>query len=164
MPFRTEMTKDHVSALQEAVITDGKPEHCASSTDSQVEPLSTENGSAAPAATEQSAGTTTTTTTTTTTHEHKPITDVSGDGVSQDKPMTEKSLNGSSGAGAVTVQNRASVITVRHLIDRFEQEESRDTGEADSEVKRETDKDEVTTECRTTLQLNSKEDQSSRCS
>lgn len=72
--------------------------------------------------------------------------------------MTEKSLNGSSGAGTVTdrVQNRASVITVRHLIDSFAQDESRDTGEADSEVKRETDKDEVATECRTTLHLNSK--------
>ncbi|MCI4395231.1 hypothetical protein PGIGA_G00177840 [Pangasianodon gigas] len=150
IPHAQEMTEDHAPSTQEAVITEGKPEHCASSPDHEVEPPSTETGSATATATDQSASTTNTNT-----HEHKPITDASGGGVSPDKPMTDKSLKSSSEAGVITdrVQNRASVITVRHLIDRFAQDEERETGETDSKAKNETDKDEVTAECTTTLQL-----------
>lgn len=140
------MTEDHAPSTQEDVITNGKPEHCASSSDHEAEPSSTETASAA-TATEQSASTTTT--------------DTSGGGVSQDQPMTDKLLKSSSGAGVITdrVQNRASVITVRHLIDRFEQDEERETGETDSKAKRQTDKDEVTAECTTTLQVKTNESQ-----
>lgn len=53
------------------------------------------------------------------------------------------------------------MITVRHLIDRFVQVEQRQTGEKDSKAKRETDKDEVTAECTTTLQVRTDESQAS---
>ncbi|XP_053493757.1 chromobox homolog 7a isoform X2 [Ictalurus furcatus] len=164
IPHGPEMTEDHVLSTQEAVITDGKPEHCASSPDCEVEPPSTEIGSATTAA-DQS-----TSTTITNTYEHKPITDTSGGGVTQDKPTTDKSLNSSSGAGVITdrLQNRASVITVRFgSIDRSAQDEEKETGETDSDAKRETDKDEVTAECTTTLQLSAEvrtdESQASEC-
>lgn len=158
------MTEDHVLSTQETVITDGKPEHCASSPDCEVKPPSTEIGSATTAA-DQSASTTITNT-----YEHKPITDTSGVGVTQDQPTTDKSLNSSSGVGVITdrLQNRASVITVRFgSIDRSAQDEEKETGETDSDAKRETDKDEVTAECTTTLQLSAEvrtdESQASEC-
>lgn len=143
------MTEVHIPSAQEVVITDRKPEHCASSPGPEVEPPSTEIGSATTVP-EQPAGTTPTTT-----HEHKTITDASGGGVSQETPMTDKSLKARSEPGIITdrVQNRASVITVRHLIDRLAQDGQRQTDETDSKAERETDKDEVAAECTTTLQL-----------
>ncbi|KAF4080826.1 hypothetical protein AMELA_G00175780 [Ameiurus melas] len=163
IPHGREMTEDHVPSTQEAVITDGKPEHCTSSPDCEVEPPRPEIGSATTAA-DQSASTTVTNT-----YEHKPITDTSGGGVTQDHPTTDKSLNSSSGEGVITdrVQNRASVITVRHSIDRSAEDGEKETGETDGDAKRETDKDEVTAECTTTLQLSAEvktdESQASKC-
>ncbi|KAK3508616.1 hypothetical protein QTP70_035289 [Hemibagrus guttatus] len=153
IPHAQEMTKDHAPSTQEAVITDGKPEHYTSSPDCEVAPPNTEIGLAT-TVTEQPASTTTTNT-----PEHKPITDASEGGVSHDAPITDKSLKCGSGVITDRVQNRASVITVRHLIDRFVQDEQRQTGETDS--KRETDKDEVTAECTTTLQVRTDESQAS---
>lgn len=143
------MTEDHAPSTQKAVITDEKPEHCASSPDREAELPCTEIGSA-PAATDQP-----TSTTVTNMYEHKLITDTSGGGVPQDKTDTDKALKNSLGVGVITdrVQNRASVITARHLIDRFAQDETRETGETDNKAERETDKDEVTAECTTTLEL-----------
>lgn len=137
------MTDGRAPSTQEAVIAGRKPENC---TDRELEPLGTENATATPA-TDQSEGAIITNT-----HKHKIITDASGGRVLQDKPITDESLRNSLGVGVITdrVQNRASVITVRHLIDRFAQDEKRETGETDSKA---TDKDEVTAECTTTLQL-----------
>ncbi|XP_026998296.1 chromobox homolog 7a [Tachysurus fulvidraco] len=159
IPNVEEMPEDDAPCIQEAVLTEGKPEHYASSSDCEVAPPSTEISSAT-TATERPASTTTTNT-----HEHEPITDDLGGGVSQNTPITDKSLKSSSGAGVITdrVQNRASVITVRHLIDRFVQDEQRQTGETDSKAKRETDKEEVTAECTATLQVRTNESQSSEC-
>lgn len=141
------MTLDHAPSTPEAVITDGKPEHCASSSDCEVEPPSTEIGSVT-TETPQSENTPITNT-----HEHRPITDASGGRASQDEPIIDKSLKSSLGVITDRVQNRASVITVRHLIDRFAQDENRETGETDGKAEKETDGDEVTAECTTTLQL-----------
>ncbi|KAG7326024.1 hypothetical protein KOW79_010949 [Hemibagrus wyckioides] len=154
IPDAQEMTKDHSPSTQEAVITE-KPEHCTSSPDCEVTPPNTEIGSAT-TVTEQLASTTTTNT-----PEHKPITDTSGGGVSHDTPITDKTLKCDAGVITDRVQNRASVITVRHLFDRFVQDEQRQTGEKDSKAKRETDKDEVTAECTTTLQVRTDESQTS---
>lgn len=147
------MTDDHTPPTQETVITDDrntrKPEHCTSSPDCKVEPPSTQNDSATTVMDHSEH------TTVTNTHEHKLITDTSGVAVSQDKPITEQSWKSTLGVGVITdrVQNRASVITVQHLIDRFVQDEKRETGGSDSKAKRQKDKDEVATECTTTFQL-----------
>lgn len=142
IPHAPETTEDHAPLTQEAVIAENtKPEHCASSPDCRVAPPIAEAGSgtAAPELPPNTA-------------EHKPITAASGGGVSQDTLTTDKSLKSSSGAGAITarVQDRASVITVRHLIDRFVQ---RQTGETDSKEEKEADDGEATAERTTTLQL-----------
>lgn len=147
------MTDDHTPSTQETVITDDrntrKPEHCTFSPDFKVEPPSTESDLAT-TVTDHSEHTTVTNT-----HEHKLITDASGGAVSQDKSITDQSQKSTLGVGVVTdrVQNRASVITVRHLIDRLVQDEKREMGETDSKAKRQTDKDEVAAECTTTFQL-----------
>ncbi|TSX99888.1 hypothetical protein Baya_13940 [Bagarius yarrelli] len=143
IPHAQDMTEEHAPFTQEAVITENtKPEHCASSPDCRVAPLTSETGSSTA---EQQLNTV----------EHQPITAASGGGVSQDTLATDELQKSSSEAGVLTarVQERASVITVRHLIDRFVQDEQRQTGETDSKEKRETDDDEATAECTTTLQL-----------
>ncbi|KAG9279176.1 M-phase phosphoprotein 8-like [Astyanax mexicanus] len=158
------MAVDHASSMeQEAVVMANQSDHCVSSDESgdqPTKPFHSDSSSLVQRLTDQSA-----ISTITDTHEQEPITDRSGGGAyvltSDDETKSDQSLISSTesvsllkGAGSIDrVQRRASVI---QLIDSCVQGQVRGAGQADGSVdepERGTDKDEVTAECTTTLQL-----------
>ncbi|XP_036422033.1 chromobox homolog 7a isoform X2 [Colossoma macropomum] len=161
IPSALEMTGGHTpSAKQEAVIVANQSEHCALSCECGDQPtkhVHTETSSVQ-RLTDQSAVSTITDT-------HEPIKDRSGGMASAPASHNETKINQSLKSSSESVysakevgltdgvQKRASVIC---LIDSCMQGQVKEAGQADMSVdstEKETDEDEVTAECTTTLQL-----------
>ncbi|KAI4884413.1 hypothetical protein NFI96_013790, partial [Prochilodus magdalenae] len=157
IPSAQETTGDHApSAKQEALIVANQSEHRALSHERGDRPTQHVHTETVQRLTDQSAVSTITNT-------HEPITDESG-GVApvlHSKTTIDQSLKSSSESvysakgGGLTdrVQRRASVIC---LIDSCVQGQVKEAGQTDGSedrTERETDEDEVTAECTTTLQL-----------